>query len=753
MLLNSKKRTNNILFKGEFKNIDRKIVVFIVTLMINLLIYNNEPILFVTPFLILGYLLGFSYLVIVIMAAFIAALFYSPLIFFNVCLFVSMFFILVTSLRFLKMKVELKLLISSYISDLLARYIYQIGILDELTLLPLIFSLVSLTITFIVLFISKELMNEGKKQYSYKVVLSLLSIVSLSLLGMDYYINELSILFVLLGIYFLFGSRILDVSIYFSLLFITYFFLLFFNKFDNNNLFIIFIPCLFINITNKKYLRLLIYLLASLVILLFLKVKLDVYVVLSYLLISLFYLLIPSLLVEHLKELIINPLNNIELYKKKYQSLEKDIEKELNTFSNLFSLIAKEYDQDNQKRLERKQEDVIYRSLCVNCHKNKICYGKDDRLKRLMLKSIESEISEDEVVYVNKECLKPAKYMELSNLFKKDYYKEYKYNLEYQGLKSALKSQMLGLSNVINQYVKKLQYDQDIGLKYENELIKDLLDKYQYDVIYVNYYKDYKKDININLCVKINDHQEIYKIKELISNEYNLNLEIKEVSEYSLEGFLKIELKTIYENKITYGVHQINLKEEGNGDSYLIYEDDNYVIFSLSDGMGVGKDAKEESSFTLKVLKGILDTGMDLKNGISLINSLLKVKNRYETYATLDLVSINKKNLKAHFFKNGSMHSYIYSSLENRLIEINSSSLPVGIVDYVYSSSSLYKLRNNDYIIMFSDGLKEDIDGMEGFFRQINEYNPSIIAREIAMRFKNNKESDDVSVIVIKITK
>ena len=54
---------------------------------------------------------------------------------------------------------------------------------------------------------------------------------------------------------------------------------------------------------------------------------------------------------------------------------------------------------------------------------------------------------------------------------------------------------------------------------------------------------------------------------------------------------------------------------------------------------------------------------------------------------------------------------------------------------------------------MFSDGLKEDIDGMEGFFRQINEYNPSIIAREIAMRFKNNKESDDVSVIVIKITK
>lgn len=753
MFLNSKKRTSNFLLKGEFKNIDKKIVIFLVTFMINLLMYNNEPILFVTPFLILGYLLGFSYLIIVIMAAFISSLIYSPLAFFSVCLFVLMFFIVITLLKFVKLKVELKLLISSYLSDLLARYIFQVGILDSLTLLPLFYNLSSLSLTYIVILVAKEWMNEEKRQYSYSVVLAFLSVFSLSLLGIDYHIGNVSLLFIVLGVYFLFCSRILDLSIYFSLLFITFVFLLFFNKFNNNLLLLIFIPSLLINISNKKYIRLLIYLISSFVLLFVIKIKLDFSLLLSYIFISVLYSLIPSLLINYLRDLIINPLNNLELYKRKYQVLEKDVEKELNTFSLLFSLIAQEYEQDNHKRLIRKQEDIIYRSLCVNCHKNNVCYGKDNRLTKLMLKSIESEINDDEVCYINKECLKPAKFMELSALFKKDYYKEYKYNLEYQGLKSALKSQMVGLSLVLDQYTNKLKYEQDIGLNYENEVIKDLLDKHQYDVIYVNYFKDYKKDVNINLCVKITNHQEIYKIKEIISNEFNLNLEISNVSEYSLEGFLKIELKTIYENKFIYGVHQINLKEEGNGDSYLIYENDNYIIFSLSDGMGVGKEAKEESSFTLKVLKGILDTGMDLKNGISLINSLLKVKNRYETYATLDLVSINKNNLSAHFFKNGSMHSYIYSSLENRLIEINSSSLPVGIVDYVYSASSLYKLKNNDYIIMFSDGIKENIDAMEGFLRQVKDYNPPLIAREIAMRFKNDKESDDISVIVIKVTK
>ena len=232
-----------------------------------------------------------------------------------------------------------------------------------------------------------------------------------------------------------------------------------------------------------------------------------------------------------------------------------------------------------------------------------------------------------------------------------------------------------------------------------------------------------------------------------------INLEIKEVSEFSIDGFLKIEFKEVREYKFIHGIHQINMKEEGNGDSYLVYENNNYLIYSLSDGMGVGKSAQEESRFTLKVLKSILDTGMDLRNGIFLINSLLKVKNRYETYATLDLVSINKKNLKSHFFKNGSMHSYIYSSLENRLIKISSSSLPIGIVDNISSFDYSYKLRNNDFVLMFSDGIKEEQDNMESFFKQIKEYNPQIIAREIAMHFKNSQEEDDVSVLVVKIEK
>ena len=141
------------------------------------------------------------------------------------------------------------------------------------------------------------------------------------------------------------------------------------------------------------------------------------------------------------------------------------------------------------------------------------------------------------------------------------------------------------------------------------------------------------------------------------------------------------------------------------------------------------------------------------ENGIILMNSLLKIKNRYEMYATLDLVSINKKSLKSHFYKNGAMHSYIYSFLEKRLVRINSSSLPIGIVDNISSSDYTYRLRENDILIMFSDGIKESEETLGNFFNQIKDYNPQIIAKEIGTRFKNNVDLDDVSVLVVKIEK
>lgn len=741
---------NKVCIKNEFKNIEKKIVIFIVSLCINLLMFNESPILFTTPFLILGYMMGFSYLIIAILGSFIGSVVYSPLSFFATCLFIVLFLICSILLKLLNIKVSIRMLLSSYISDLLGRYIFSIGIKDEVSFYPLFFSLISLILSILILEISINLINEEKRQYSHKIVFYILSVISLSLLGLDFNIFNVSILFIVLSLFFLFSNRILDFNIYFSLLFVNLLIILLLKDFNDFSILYLFLPSLLIGLFNNKYLKLLIFNISSISLILFYKESLNNHII-ELAIISILYIFIPSFFVDKLKEIIMNPINSLELYEKKYKRKNKEVENELSKFSNLFNLIVEEYEKDNDKRLERKKEDVIFRSLCLNCHKNKVCYGKDGVLKDLMLKSIEGELNDDEVSFINKECLKPSKFFDLSALFKKDFYKEYKYNLEYKGLKEALKSQLNGLSNVITSYKDTLLLDHSLNINYENELVKRELDKHQFDVMYVNVNKDLKDNYFVNLCVKIMNHQLIYKIRDLIANVLNVNLEIKLVSNFSVEGFLKIELNEVREYKFTYGVYQINLSEEGNGDSYLVYENSNYMIYCLSDGMGVGKLAQEESRFTLRLLKSILETGMDLRNAIMLINSLLKVKNRFDMYATLDLVSINKRNLKSHFFKNGAMHSYIFSSVEDKLIEVNTSSLPIGIIDNVSSYDFSFKLRKNDFIIMFSDGIKEDIQSFEVFFKSIKNYDPQIIAHELASKFKNTSEADDVSVLVIKI--
>ena len=745
--------SNTQSIKKEFKNLEKKIIIFIAVFLINLLTYNNQVVLIVTPFLVLGYLLGFSYLIIVIMASFIASVIHSPLAFYEVCLFVVIFLIAVLVLKLTKLRIHIRMLIGSYVGDILARYIYEVGIVNEMTITPLFISMFTLLLSYFVIKISESLLNEEVKQYPYLHILYMLTIFSLALFGLDYYIYDVSILFILVSVFYLFTMKILDVSIYGSFLFISFMLLLFLNKLDINYMMLLFIPPLLSNLSKKKYLNIIIYLISSLLLLSIFKIKMNYVILITYSSIIILYVFIPSSLYDYLKVQIANPLNNISLYEKKYQKQEKEIEDELEKLSTLFSLIIEEYGKDNKKRLERKKEDVLYHSLCVACHKNKVCYGKDKTLKNLLIKSIESELTEQEINYINKECLKPSKFFEISEIFKQDYFKEYKYYLEYNNLKEALKCQMKGISTLLDNYKEKLKLDNNININFENRIIKNLLDRHQIDVLFVDSYLDLKNNMNIHLCVKVSDHQIVYKIKDLISNEFNINLEIENVSDYSLDGFLKIEYKEKREFKFLHGIYQINLKEEGNGDSYLVYENNNYLIYCLSDGMGSGKDAKEESRFTLKVLKSILETGMDLKNGIILMNSLLKIKNRYEMYATLDLVSINKKSLKSHFYKNGAMHSYIYSFLEKRLVRINSSSLPIGIVDNISSSDYTYRLRENDILIMFSDGIKESEETLGNFFNQIKDYNPQIIAKEIGTRFKNNVDLDDVSVLVVKIEK
>ena len=98
----------------------------------------------------------------------------------------------------------------------------------------------------------------------------------------------------------------------------------------------------------------------------------------------------------------------------------------------------------------------------------------------------------------------------------------------------------------------------------------------------------------------------------------------------------------------------------------------------LSDGMGVGEKAASESQAAINLLESIIDAGFVPDLAIRTVNSALYLRNREESFTTLDICLFDTFSGKAVFSKIGAVDTYIKRGWE--LIRIESASLPAGIL-------------------------------------------------------------------------
>ena len=200
-----------------------------------------------------------------------------------------------------------------------------------------------------------------------------------------------------------------------------------------------------------------------------------------------------------------------------------------------------------------------------------------------------------------------------------------------------------------------------------------------------------------------------------------------------------------------------------SGDNYTYMEvsDGKYMV-AISDGMGKGRKAYEESSVTIDILENMMDSNIDEEIIIDTINNILMLKSSDEMFSTLDLgiVDLNKGVLNT--IKMGACSTYIKRS--NGEIElISSASLPVGILSDINIDRDSRKLKDGDYIIMVSDGIVDagknknlGDNWLIYFLKGLETTNPKEISNEIlnrALDIQNNNIHDDMTVLVSKVFK
>lgn len=180
-------------------------------------------------------------------------------------------------------------------------------------------------------------------------------------------------------------------------------------------------------------------------------------------------------------------------------------------------------------------------------------------------------------------------------------------------------------------------------------------------------------------------------------------------------------------------------------------------ILMLSDGMGVGKKAQEQSAYALELISRFLEAGFDYDTAIDMVNTAMTLKGREESFVTLDICLIDLYTREAEFLKMGGAPSFVKRGNEVRLIR--GKGLPVGMLSKVEKDVISEKLLPNDMIVMASDGLLEgdnqyDAEWLRRVLETTELEDPQELAEHLLDKVLNitgGRLKDDITVMVTKL--
>jgi stage II sporulation protein E len=201
--------------------------------------------------------------------------------------------------------------------------------------------------------------------------------------------------------------------------------------------------------------------------------------------------------------------------------------------------------------------------------------------------------------------------------------------------------------------------------------------------------------------------------------------------------------------------------ENYSGDSYTFGKltDGSYMTI-LSDGMGSGPQAEQESNAAVELIEKFAHTGFNKITAINTVNSIMTLKfSADEKFSTVDLSSIDLYNGEAEFMKVGAVASFIKSG--NRVEVIKSKTLPMGVLDKVDIDIIKKRVKNGDIVVMLTDGILDynseaagKVDWVVEYLQNTSCSNPKELAEELieqAQKLSGGKVKDDMTVVVSKV--
>ena len=214
--------------------------------------------------------------------------------------------------------------------------------------------------------------------------------------------------------------------------------------------------------------------------------------------------------------------------------------------------------------------------------------------------------------------------------------------------------------------------------------------------------------------------------------------------------------------EVVYGVERcVGDYQQISGDSFsFLHKEEGVFLASLSDGMGTGLNAYQESEKVVDLLEQFLEAGFSKEAAVKMVNSALVLRSDGKTFSTIDIASIDLYSGVCEFLKIGAATSFIRRG--DWVESITSTSLPAGIFQQTDCEKTRRKLYDGDMIVMVTDGVLDilPVEHQEKMMKDIilehQTNNPKELADYIVSRvrqYKNGRFCDDMTVLVVGIWK
>jgi stage II sporulation protein E len=196
-----------------------------------------------------------------------------------------------------------------------------------------------------------------------------------------------------------------------------------------------------------------------------------------------------------------------------------------------------------------------------------------------------------------------------------------------------------------------------------------------------------------------------------------------------------------------------------SGDSFSVRDlPDSRLALMLSDGMGSGTRAQQESSMMMELLEEFLEAGFSVKASINMVHSMFLTQAGEPSVVTSDVALLNLYNGMAEFYKAGAAPAYVKRG--SAVTTVFGQELPAGMFFGTEEEPVVHKLYQGDYLIMMTDGVLEAVHAdnkdemMEGYLAMLSVKNPQEMADRIlsfAASGKKEGAKDDMTVLVAAV--